>query len=287
MRKYVLFFFLISFGDIYISLAQQTNEEFKFAVYLYQKKNYDEAIYVLKNLLSQNISTRLYDSSNYLLGRTYYNLQQLQASIQYFDLITNNSPLQKEGVFFSAFNEAYLGFANNGIKKLDDLYLTDPRLIQLKTFEMAGMNLLLSDYEAFTALQNQLTDPTYEFILQKKNLDLYYLKLVSAKKKSPYVGGFMSAIIPGSGKIYAGKPGQGIYNFFITGILGLQTIEAYRKSGPQSFRFIAYGTLFSSFYLGNIWGSALSVKMKKDESIEGIHQQILFDLHIPLRTIFH
>jgi hypothetical protein len=60
-----------------------------------------------------------------------------------------------------------------------------------------------------------------------------------------------------------------------------------RKDGVSSPRFIIYGSLFSLFYIGNIWGSALSVKIKRQEFNEKIDEQILFDMHIPLRTLFN
>jgi TM2 domain-containing membrane protein YozV len=287
MHKAIVFIFVYVLLCITKLFGQHSQEELKFATYLYQKKNYDEAVFVLKNLLARNTTSGVIDSSTYLLGRIYYNLQQLPSSIFYYDQVSNSSKLKTEAVFFSSFNEAYLGNAENGFKKLEQLNFTEKRMQDLKLFEMAGMSLLQNDYTSFHSLRSKIVDFSYEFAEQNNNLDLYYTSLVNAKRKSPFLGAVMSVVIPGSGKIYAGKTGQGIYNFFITGILGLQTMEAYRKSGPQSFRFIAYSTLFGSFYIGNIWGSALSVKMKKDESIEGIHQQILFDLHIPLRTIFH
>jgi hypothetical protein len=79
---------------------------------------------------------------------------------------------------------------------------------------------------------------------------------------------------------------MGIYSLLISSLLGLQAYEGFQKDGINSVRFILYGSLFSAFYVANIWGSVLSIKMIKNERTEAIHNQILLDLHIPLRTLF-
>ena len=70
------------------------------------------------------------------------------------------------------------------------------------------------------------------------------------------------------------------------GIMGAQTYEAYQKSGTESFRFIAYGTLLSSLYVANIAGSIVNVRITRNEKNEAIDQKILFSMHMPLRAIF-
>ena len=76
-------------------------------------------------------------------------------------------------------------------------------------------------------------------------------------RDSPWVAGMMSVVIPGSGKIYAGKTGQGIITFIQNVALGVQAYEAYRRDGWKSPRFLIYGGLFSFFYVGNVWGCLL------------------------------
>ncbi|HMP99957.1 MAG TPA: hypothetical protein PKC24_09265 [Cyclobacteriaceae bacterium] len=284
-RKIILSI-LISIIAVF-ALAQSQQENLRFALYLMDKKNYDEAIYVLTQLSRAKTNTSFSDSVNFLLGKTYYNLQELDLSSKYFNKLSGTrSRLKSEAVFFSSFNQAYLRNTTQSIQQLK-FYDPEENLQALKIFELSGFYLLSRNFNAFDSLSILQNVTGYQFNEQLNNFSNYRKRLEQTKNKSMFAGGMMSAIIPGSGKIYAGRPGQGIYNFFITGILGLQTLEAYNKSGPESFRFIAYATLFSSFYIGNIWGSALAVKVKRDETLQGIDQQILFDLHIPLRTIFH
>ena len=107
------------------------------------------------------------------------------------------------------------------------------------------------------------------------------------RPKSPWVAGIMSVVIPGSGKIYAGKTGQGIITFIQNLALGLQAYEAYRRDGWKSPRFLVYGGLFTFFYVGNIWGSALTVHVRRQEFNDKVNEQILFNMQIPIRTVFN
>jgi TM2 domain-containing membrane protein YozV len=117
-------------------------------------------------------------------------------------------------------------------------------------------------------------------------------KLISIKnsipvyKKSGIIAGSLSAIIPGFGKIYAGKPKQGLTTFIPVVLLGLQAYEAYRKGGVENPWFIADSGLFAIFYIGNIWGSALSVSIKRKEIQNDVNDQILLNMHIPLQKLY-
>ena len=103
--------------------------------------------------------------------------------------------------------------------------------------------------------------------------------------KSGLLAGCMSAVIPGLGKIYAGKTKQGLSSFLPVTLMGVQAYEAYRVSGIKSVRFILSAGLFSVFYFGNIWGSVLSVSVRREEINDEINNQILFNMRIPLQRI--
>jgi len=118
-------------------------------------------------------------------------------------------------------------------------------------------------------------------------MQVYYDRLSSFKHRSPVLAGFYSALLPGAGKWYAGKKKQAIAAFLPIISLAAITYESYRKDGVKSARFIGFGTLFSIFYIGDIWGSTLSVKIRRNEFYKEYDNKILFDMHIPLRNFFN
>lgn len=284
MRVVSLFLFLTY---SFLSNAQFRDTPNRFVLHLLNNKMYDEAILVLNEKLNYAVSQPQRDSMNFLLGKTYYTLQQLPQSIEKFDLVTDTTAsFYAEAKFFSAFNEAYLNKYELAEKKLSSMKSNNLQWNQLKTFEQAGVALLQSKFIRFDSLKNQFTDEWPIISQQQKNFTSYKESLTEINHKSVFVAGALSALLPGAGKFYAGKKGNGIYTLLISSLLGAQAYEAYRKDGIKSVRFIIYGSLFTSFYVGNIWGSALAVKIVRDEKRDAIHHQVLFDMHIPLRTIF-
>jgi len=97
----------------------------------------------------------------------------------------------------------------------------------------------------------------------------------------------MSSLIPGLGKIYAGKIGQGISSFLTCSMFALIGIEQYNKRGLSDYRTIIASSLFTIFYIGNIWGSYFSVLIAEKEYNNAINKNILFNIHIPLRNFYN
>ncbi len=102
------------------------------------------------------------------------------------------------------------------------------------------------------------------------------------KPKSPLLAGAMSAVIPGSGKIYAGDLRSGISTLLIVGALGGMAAESWIKLGGRDWRTIALSSVFGLFYIGNIYGSAMSVSVIRNTYQDAEKATLLFDLRIPL-----
>ncbi len=75
-------------------------------------------------------------------------------------------------------------------------------------------------------------------------------------KKSPVLAGFMSTLLPGSGRVYSGRAWDGIFSFLlVTGLFAI-SYEYYREERPlPNYTFLSLASLF---YLGDIYGSIKS-----------------------------
>gem|GEM_PF-1373196 len=102
------------------------------------------------------------------------------------------------------------------------------------------------------------------------------------KPKSPFIAGAMSAVIPGSGKIYAGDLSSGLSTLLIVGALGAMTAEAWAKLGIRDWRTIGLASVFGVFYIGNIYGSALSVSVIRNTYADAQKASLLFGIRLPL-----
>ena len=80
--------------------------------------------------------------------------------------------------------------------------------------------------------------------------------------------------------------GEGVAAFLTVGSLGAITAENWNRHGPKDWRTIVAGSLCAVFYLGNIYGSYLSVSIENNEHVAAENTAIVYHLHIPLRSIF-
>ena len=84
-------------------------------------------------------------------------------------------------------------------------------------------------------------------------------------KKNRFVSGVFSAVIPGAGKCYCGRPLDGFHSFVTTGIATWQAYEGFKADGIHSVKGWIFGVLGGLFYLGNIYGSVVAADIYNEE----------------------
>jgi tetratricopeptide (TPR) repeat protein len=98
------------------------------------------------------------------------------------------------------------------------------------------------------------------------------LEGLEIKYRSPALGGIMSAIIPGSGKMYAGRLLDGIQAFSIVAAPAYNAYYHFAKNGNTSVRAWIWTAVASWFYISDIYGSIKAVheynEMQKFKIIE-------------------
>ncbi|OWY22058.1 hypothetical protein C7N43_09250 [Sphingobacteriales bacterium UPWRP_1] len=281
------------------ALAQNTlqatdsvyRQEMDFGQYLLNNQQYADAQQVFAQLdtaLANHLAATRTDSLHFYQGWACYNQKLLLPAAEQFLQVSGNSPFFHASRFFAAYNLTYKQWYAPAKGILTDLYLppSDSLLHELQFFGLAGIALLQRNTQQFTRLSEQFTFTHYQLQQQEQNLLQYAESIKKVKRRSPALAGMLSAVVPGLGKVYAGKAKQGIASFFPVALLGLQAYENIHKRGIKNGFSIFYTGLFSVFYIGNIWGSVLSVQIKQQEIDHEIDNRILFDLHIPLRNIF-
>lgn len=86
----------------------------------------------------------------------------------------------------------------------------------------------------------------------------------------PMLAALFSAIVPGSGKFYAGKPMDGLYSLLLVG--SAVTIAYAYEDDHQRSKSAVFGTLGVFFHLGNIFGSASEAKRFNQRAREDLLQ---------------
>jgi hypothetical protein len=261
--------------------------EWQFARYLADKEATDEAAFVLQAIDRLTLNTSQRDSLAYLGGWLAYSTKSLDEASRQLLTVSPASPFYLKSQYFGAYCLAFQHQRDSAGAVLQRLPAPDSTLSELRAFEQAGLALLQRKYARYDTLRQQFTYSSYALSAEETRLDAHRRELQAQKRRSPALAGLMSAVVPGSGKVYAGKARQGIAAFLPVLMLGLLTWEGYRKDGPTSLRFLGFGSLFTVFYVGNIWGSTLAVKVRRDEFNRVYDNKILFDMHIPLRNLLN
>lgn len=288
MRYYITITIIILGWAVSIpsAFSQEVSARIKFTSYLVNQRMFDESIYEADELLLKNLSHSQQDSLYYLKGWSLYNQKQLQESAGYLNEVTKNSTFYEKSRLFGIYNLTHLKNFESADSAISRYYPHTETGRNFKSFLNSGLYLLKRDIEGYKTTRQDIPSDYFGLSSELKRMDQISKELENRHKKSPVIAGILSGIIPGSGQIYSGKTGQGIAAFLLSSGLALVTIENYSKRGPERFETIFFGTVFSVFYIGNIWGATFSAKIANNEYNELTDKQILFNLHIPLRNIY-
>lgn len=116
-----------------------------------------------------------------------------------------------------------------------------------------------------------LSDPSYTWT------DTYNQRLQEAqafRAKKPWLAATYSAIVPGSGKVYAKNVKEGITSFFFVAAMAYQSYRAFNRRGLESVTGWIYGGLGLGFYLGNIYGAHQSARNYNQRRLDAIYHEV-------------
>ncbi len=290
MLKFRILFFLLFVS--FVCKAQQDSislsKHIDFLIYLNDNGQLDDLNYQGdKLLLNKYYNNDQKDSLNFILGMINYRASKHSQSLHYLKEVTDSSIFYYKSKFYSGICQTEFHEYDSAFATIANLPTGDVELLsQLKTYELAAFSLLKRDYLGYDSLALKFNSDDSLLHSEQIILNDNQQKLRNLKRRSPLVAGTLSAIIPGLGLAYSGNNGQALAAFIRVAALGALTIEDYIKLGPENPQFIIFGSLFSFFYIGNIWGSALSVKIRYDEKIKEIDHNVMVGLRIPIDHFF-
>ncbi|MDA3879453.1 MAG: hypothetical protein PF436_03605 [Prolixibacteraceae bacterium] len=282
MKNFVLI--SISLFLVFSGFAQEKYSS-AFIDYLVSKGSYHEALFLIDKEIQSSKSSYI-DSLNYYKGWAHYSLKELDYSSESLLKVSLSSEFYHKSQFFAAYNQTYLGDYKRAKSVFHQIETNKTSLMALKNFELSGVHFLEGDFDGAKHYLYR-TDTTVAVLnTQLSNMKMIIAEIENHKAKKPWVAGLMSAVVPGSGKFYAGKKGEGIAAFLGSVSFGLIAWENYRKLGVKHPKTIIFGSIFAATYVSNIYGSVVSVRIYETEYNNALHNQILFQLHIPLRNYF-
>jgi tetratricopeptide (TPR) repeat protein len=153
-----------------------------------------------------------------------------------------------------AITSALLGRSGESLTLLDDSELPsltpvyDPGLIYgwclLLKHDWSGAGDVLAD--SASALAQQLASIAAEG--------------QSLPRRSPALAGVLSALLPGAGKLYAGRMADALFSFGFIGSFAVLSGLGFAEEGVRSVRGWAYGSIALLFHAGNVYGAVVAAR---------------------------
>ncbi len=254
MRKFLVILFLIPLA----SLPQSTSFDYhspqnikKFADYLFCEGDYIRAVEqytTVKNIFhSDTINLKIMLSYSKLnlhnqVFESYINEIFFEYEEDAQKLYLKNSFLVDSSVFHANLSNNLFPFdmdraVSNYFLKLSSVYFIETRSKEIKKEE------LLKPFD----------------MLQRREVEPFIDLSVNPDYKSPALAGILSAVIPGSGKMYVGEWGDGITSLLLTGLFAFLAYDNFKADhSTKAWIFTGLGAFF---YAGNIYGSVAAAQI--------------------------
>lgn len=258
---------------------------YRFAEHLYQNGDYLRAAGEYQRFLYSFDTPIDSDSILYKIGLCYQKAPKPEMALNYYQKIMNLPGKNK----FSdkAHYQIALTYFEAGEYRASNQYIADnlsklsSELAQLKMNQLLGVNYLFQKQwqtasKHFSSLIQNQPESSVDPITMK--LNDYARQGTNLPHKSKFLAGILSAIVPGTGKMYAGRFSDGFYSLILVGITGWQAYEGFHKNGLRSVKGWIYGPMATIFYAGNIYGSVVAVKLINERTENNFIQKINIDL---------
>lgn len=275
--KYIFLIIIFFVSNCYYTQSN-LKSDYDFIYHLITNNRINHSLYYL-NHLNPDIAE---DSINFLKGYTYYLFKKPDSSAFFFSKVQNKY-LQTKSQILASLNYAYTNELNQSIQyaHLIPSDTINSETLIIKKFLLAGNYLLQNQFDSsnyYLKSVNPIINYKYQNVYT--NMNLLFEKQKKFKLKSPFLGMLMSAFVPGSGKLYAGRKGEAMSMFVANIIFAGFTLEAYYRSHSfKSPTLIVFGSLFTFFYTGNIIGSYHAVKRQNLSRQKQIKNEILATMH--------
>ncbi len=263
------FLLLIALSNSLQVLSQKNDYKSDKAFFQYLVKNSqykDVASFISLNEIKD-------DSTLFYVGKYYFYISNYNDAISCFRKFDKSSSFYERSIVNKNNSLVFAGLAPNFS---DTVFCSNDTSSALLHFSFKSYYALKRDIDAFEKYYSPLNIIVLE---EDRKIKSTMDEWKNHKNKSPVIAGLLSAIIPGSGKVYAKKPWQGLSSFLLVTAFGLSAWEGYKKNSFNSPQFYLFGSLCATFYIGNIWGSVSEVKLQKKHFNQRINDEIYKNLN--------
>lgn len=230
------------------------------------------------------------DTLDFLRGRNLFSTRRWAQASELLAKVPSTSTYWTESFFYNVNSLVLLGrygsAASEHASREQVFAHPGGPFNELYAQQGAGLALLRHDKENWLRYSGAFTYSDHTLEESERIMSEIAGSRFSGKHRRAGVAALLSGLVPGAGKLYAGRTGEGVASFLTVGSLAAITAENWNRHGLKDWRTILAGSLCTTFYLGNIYGSYISVSIEKDERTKAEDSLIIYHLHIPVRGNF-
>ena len=216
----------------FISEKSEKSEQIRYKIalcYRFAGEN-EQAIRNFETLLQPRPQSQFTSRAYYQIGATYFLMDQFQQSARFLrETLPHITDAQQHAEAAQLIGLSYL---------------------MQKQWSEAG--------EVFKTLQES------EVIAVRGKASVYHSYAEAGAqlpRRSPFLAGMLSAVIPGTGRLYTGRIGDALTSLITVGVAGWQTYDGFKRDGLSSVKGWTFGTIGTIFYVGNIYGSVVFARV--------------------------
>jgi len=224
-----------------------------FADHLFEEGDYLRAAAEYERAFFLSSDPDLRDVAAYRAGLCYEMAGRVERALRLYGMVRGE--LASEAAYRSALTLYDAGRYREAISRLDRLE-ADPGVGDRASILKGVCLLRLGDPEGARAILLDLSRKGGDEELRSAASALAELavKFKSIPRRSPLLASLLS-VIPGLGKLYAGRGYDGLYALLTIGSGGFLAYRGFSRSGVRSAQGWIFGALTLAFYLGDIYGS--------------------------------
>ncbi len=222
----------------------------KYADYLFEAGRYEEAATEYDRVVYLN-ATDTAAWQNLLISMQYLELYQESVARLKSIKTISTSTIQFGRIHTYALFSSYQFEAISEVLTSYSFPTADIVFLNSASFALAG-NWVNAEQET-----EKLSDAPY-LVQQMHDISM---EAQNRNRKSPFLAGALSTVVPGMGKIYTGRWKDGLFSLLLITTTGYQAYRIISEKGIDRPGAWIFGGLALGFYTGNIYGSVKSAKV--------------------------
>jgi len=216
------------------------------------------------------------------LALCYFKAGEYQKALTIYNRLIKSFPLAepKEDIFYeAAFANFKIAEFEECIKLIDELALQQDLLPPFFILRGSAYLLLGKDNQAVSDFTTYLAFPDAMDRVKVENLLELINKSAKENRLNPFLAGLFSSLIPGLGRIYAGRTEDGLVSFLLVGGCAALAFYSFSREGTNSLAGWIYVGLGSLFYISNIWGSVVAAEQANGQQLAKRNWELKERLH--------